>query len=392
MSHVPAGDVTVVGAAKATVDVAVVGGGIIGTAVAWRCAQRGLTVTVVDPDPLRGAWRTAAGMLAPTTELHVTETPLLRLNLDSLARYPDFVAELHDATGADVGYRRCGALVAAWDGADLAALRDLQAVATAHGVEAQLLTGGELREAEPSLAPGLPGGLLAPGDHQVDPRPLHAALVSAGAALGVRRVTGTAAIRVEGERATGVRLDDGTDLAAGHVVLAAGAWSAGVAGVPPGALAPVRPVKGQTLRLSGPPDLQLTRVVRAVVRGSPVYVVPRADGRIVVGASVEEAGFDLRPRAGAVYELLRDAQSVLPELGEATLDEVCVGLRPGSPANVPLIGATGVDGLLHATGHYRNGVLLAPLTADTLSVLIADGTGPDVPAAGAPRIAQEVAR
>jgi glycine oxidase len=165
-------------------------------------------------------------------------------------------------------------------------------------------------------------------------------------------------------------------------VLAAGAWSHGVVGLPDGAVPPVRPVRGQTLRLRLPAPSRLARVVRGQVKGVPIYVVPRAAraGTVeyVVGASAEEAGFDQTPRAGAVYELLRDAQSVLPELGEATFAEVCTGFRPGSPDNAPLVGPSGVDGLVLATGHYRNGILLSPVTADGVADLLTTGTLPDV--------------
>jgi glycine oxidase len=359
-------------------DVIIVGAGAIGTAIAWRCAQRGLAVTVVDPEPTRGAWHTAAGMLAPITELHYTETPLLRLGLDSLDRFPDFAAEVSAEAGIDVGFRRCGTLAVAWDSADLAALADLQAFATRLGVGAELLAGRELRRLEPALAPGLPGGLLAAGDHHVDPRQLHAALTAAGERRGVRSVRSAAALQVAAGRMVGVRLADGTVLPGGQVVLAAGSWSGGVDGVPAAVRAPVRPVKGQTLRLRMPTASRLRHVIRGSVHGSPIYVVPRDDGRLVVGATVEDAGFDQRPRAGAVYELLRDAQSVLPELSEAVLEEVCTGLRPGSPDNAPIIGATGPSGLIFATGHYRNGVLLAPVTADGIAALVADGQLPDV--------------
>lgn len=356
-------------------DVVVVGAGIIGTAVAWRCAQRGLSVIVADPDPARGAWRTAAGMLAPVTELHYTETELLRLNLESLARYPAFAAELTELTGLPTGFRECGTLAIAGDAADLAALRDLHAFGQRLGIDAELLTTAELRDLEPALSPGLAGGLLARGDHQVDPRLLHCAVAAAGELSGVRTVGATAHVDVRGERATGVVLDDGARLAAHTVVLAAGAWS-GRAGLPAGLAPPVRPVKGQTLRLrlSGEPVLR--HVVRGAVQGWPIYLVPRDDGRIVVGASAEEVGYDLTPRAGAVYELLRDAQSVLPELGESTLEEVCTGLRPGSPDNAPLIGPSGLAGLVLATGHFRNGILLTPITADAVADLVATGTLP----------------
>jgi glycine oxidase len=358
-------------------DVAVVGGGTIGTAIAWRCAQRGCSVVLVDPVAEDGAWHTAAGMLAPVTELHYTETSLLHLGMESLRRYPAFVAELEAATGLSCRLVTTGTLAAAWDAADLRALHDLQAFATRLGVEARLLTGRELRALEPALAPGLPGGMLVPGDHQVDPRLLHGALVTAAQDAGVHVAAGRAAVRVEGGAAVGVDVA-GQSISAGHVVVAAGAWSGLVPGVPPEAAAPVRPVKGQTLRLRLTGAPRISRVVRAHVKGSPVYLVPRADGEIVIGASSEEAGFDVRPRAGAVYELLRDAQSLLPELGEAVLAEVCTGLRPGSPDNAPVVGPGAVRGLVHASGHHRNGILLTPVTADAVAEYVTTGVLPHV--------------
>jgi glycine oxidase len=345
-------------------DVAIVGAGVIGTAIAWRAAQRGLTVTLVDPDSTRGAWRTAAGMLAPITELHYAESALLRLNMESLGRYAAFTDELTAVTGLPTGFRACGTIQVAWDAADLAALRDLHMFATSLGLASQLLTGTQLRTVEPALAPGLPGGLLADSDHQVDPRLLHAALASAAERAGVRTIR--CAARSIGPRA--VALVNGEILEADQVVVAAGAWSGQLTA------APVRPVKGQTLRLRAVSPTTSGRVVRASVKGSSVYVVPRANGEVVVGASSEEAGFDLSPRAGAVYELLRDAQSVLPELGEAELVEVSTGLRPGTADNAPLLGRATPDGPILATGHYRNGILLTPVTADTIAHLLVTGS------------------
>jgi glycine oxidase len=358
-----------------TADVVVIGGGTIGTATAWRCAQRGLSVTVVDPDPTRGAWHTAAGMLSPVTELHYAEEPLFRLGRASLTRYPAFAEELEQLTGQSIGYWPCGTLSTAWDAADLAAQRDLHAFWHSVGAAAQLLTGRELRALEPALAPGIPGGLLAAEEHQVDPRLLHRALTIAAERTGVHTVRGIAELRCA-DRVTGVRLADGTVISAPTVVNAAGAWAADVAGVPAEAVVPVRPVKGQTLRLRLPPPARLQHVVRGSVRGHPIYLVPRADGQIVVGASVEEVGFDSRPRSGAVYELLRDAQTLLPELGEAEFEQVCTGFRPGSPDNAPIIGPAALPGLVHATGHYRNGILLTPITADAVAGIIADGEQP----------------
>lgn len=356
-----------------TTDVVVAGAGIIGTAIAWRCAQRGLSVVLVDPAPQSGAWHTSAGMLAPISELHYAETELLQLNLDSLRRYPTFCAELSETTGLPTGFRECGTVLVAWDGADLAAIRDLHAFGETLGVDAQLLTGRELRALEPMLAPGLPGGLYAPGDHQVDPRLMHTALLKAAEDAGVEVITAHLRVDVDGGRATGVTLDDGTRLPAAVTVLAAGAWSGQVAGVPPQFAPPVRPVKGQTVRLRLPGGQTLNHVVRGSVKGSPIYIVPRTDGRVVLGASSEEAGFDLNPRAGAVYELLRDAQSVFPELSEAVLEDVSTGLRPGSPDNAPLIGPSGLEGLVVASGHFRNGILLTPVTADVVADLVTTG-------------------
>lgn len=364
-------------------DVVVVGAGIIGAAIAWRCAQHGLRVAVVDPEPGRGAWHTAAGMLAPVTELHYEETPLLRLNLESAGRYGAFAAELTDLTTLPTGYTRSGTLAVAWDAADLAALRDLHDFGRTLGLDATMVTGRELRRLEPALAVGLPGGMLAADDHQVDPRLLHAALLAAGERCGVRLVASTARVRQVADRVVGVELDDGERIDAATTVLAAGAWSAHVQGVPDGARPPVRPVKGQTLRLRTESPV-LDRVVRGSVKGHPIYVVPRASGEVVVGASTEEAGFDVRPRAGAVYELLRDAQALVPELGEAVLVDVSTGLRPGSRDNAPLIGRAPVEGLVVATGHYRNGVLLTPVTADAVAALVTTGVAPDMVAPFSP--------
>ncbi|MFJ8430075.1 glycine oxidase ThiO [Kitasatospora sp. NPDC094019] len=363
-------------------EVLVVGGGIIGLVVAWRAARRGLGVTVLDPAPGGGAAQVAAGMLAPVTELQYGEEPLLRLGTASNARWADFAAELTEASGGlDTGYRQCGTLAVALDSDDREELRELHAFHRRLGLDSQWLTGREARRLEPMLAPGVRGGLHVTDDHQVDGRRLAAALVRACERAGVLlRRAEAAELLVEGDRATGVRLADGTVLAAGRVVLAAGSRSHLLPGLPPGVLPAIRPVKGQVLRLRVPPAYRpfLSRNVRAVVRGGHIYLVPRADGELVIGATTEEQGHDTTVTAGGVYELLRDAHELVPGLTELPLVETGAGLRPGSPDNAPLLGPTALPGLVAATGHYRNGVLLTPVTGDLLAEYLATGDVPEL--------------
>ncbi|MET8723980.1 MULTISPECIES: glycine oxidase ThiO [Streptomyces] len=362
-----------------TSDVLVVGGGIIGLVTAWRAAQRGLATAVVDPAPGGGAAQVAAGMLAAVTELHYGEETLLALNLRSARRYPEFAAELTEASGRDLGYRRCGTLAVALDADDRAHLRELHALQQRCGLESQWLSGRECRRLEPMLAPGVRGGLRVDGDHQIDPRRLAAALLTACERAGVvfHRVWAER-LDVAGGRAAGVTTADGTALTAGRVVLAGGSLSGRLAGVPREVLPPVRPVKGQVLRLTVPQRYApfLSRTVRAVVRGGQVYLVPRENGELVVGATSEELGWDTTVTAGGVYELLRDAHELVPGITELPLTETRAGLRPGSPDNAPLLGPSGLDGLLLATGHHRNGVLLTPVTGDVMGRLLGDGELP----------------
>ncbi|WP_030596308.1 glycine oxidase ThiO [Streptomyces fulvoviolaceus] len=363
-----------------TSDVLIIGGGIIGLVTAWRAAQRGFATAVVDPDPGGGAAQVAAGMLAAVTELHYGEQTLLGLNLASARRYPDFATELTDLTGHDLGYRRCGTLAVALDADDRAHLRELHALQRESGLESEWLSGRECRKLEPMLAPGVRGGLRVDGDHQIDPRRLTAALMAACERAGVvfHRVWAEHLDVVRG-RAAGVTTTDGTALAAGQVVLAAGSLSGRLSGVPDDVLPPVRPVKGQVLRLTVPERYApfLSRTVRAVVRGSQVYLVPRENGELVVGATSEELGWDTTVTAGGVYELLRDAHELVPGITELPLTETRAGLRPGSPDNAPLLGPTELPGLLLATGHFRNGVLLTPVTGDAMAHVLATGELPD---------------
>ncbi|MGW0664938.1 glycine oxidase ThiO [Streptodolium elevatio] len=362
-------------------DAVVIGGGVIGLSIAWRAALRGLSVTVLDPAPGRGASHAAAGMLTPVSELQYGEESLLRLNMASADRYPAFAAELADASGLPSGYRACGTLAVALDADDRAVLKDLHAYQERLGLASTWLTSRECRRLEPMLSPAVSGGLHVEADHQVDNRRLVAALLAACERAGVTLVRArAAALLTDADRATGVRLDDGTELAAGQVVLAAGCWSNAVEGLPPGTLPPVRPVKGEILRLRVPEIFApfLSRNVRGVVKGGSMYLVPREDGELVVGATEHELGYDTEVTAGGVYELLRDAHELVPGITELPLVETHAGLRPGTPDNAPVIGAAELPGLVLATGHYRHGVLLTPVTADAVAELLAEGTVPEV--------------
>jgi glycine oxidase len=314
---------------------AVVGGGVIGLSVAWRAARRGLSVTVVDRGPLGGgASRVAAGMLAPISEADAGEPALLRAGIASAARWPAFAEEL----GLDA-YRRCGTLVVARDADEAEALERERALREQLGLRVERLRGSQARRLEPGLAPGVRAALDVPDDHAVDPRALIEALIAACGEAGVD-------LRPET-----------TDVpAADHTVLATGAWAG----------APVRPVKGQILRLRDPDGPGL---LSRVIRHERFYLVPREDGRYVLGATMEEKGFDTTVTAGGVRELLQEAQLLVPGLDEMELEEASAGLRPGTPDNGPLIGAR-EDGAILATGHHRNGILLAPLTADAVVALL----------------------
>jgi glycine oxidase len=353
-------------------DVIVIGGGRIGTAIAWRVASAGLSVTLVSGERSAAASGVAAGMLAPLTETSFTEEALLRLNLASLQRYEPFVAEVEDVSGLPAGLTRTPTLSVAYDVDDMARLLALKGFLDRLGMPCERLTARDTRRQEPLLSPRVHGGLLVAGDWSCDNRLLWAALVEASRRAGVHEVGGFVhAVTSQSGQVRGVTLADGTELSAGQVVLANGAWAGQVAGVP---RLPVRPVKGQIMRLDPRRLPGPVSTVRALVRGTEVYLVPRQSGReLVVGATVEEKGFDGQVTAGGVYELLRDARTVMPMTSEYTITETSVGWRPGTPDNAPILGGCELAGLAIATGHYRNGVLLTPLTAEVISTLVTTG-------------------
>ncbi|MHB1430604.1 MAG: glycine oxidase ThiO [Streptosporangiaceae bacterium] len=365
-------------------DLLVIGGGMIGLAIAWRSAQRGMTVLLADPRPATGASHAAAGMLTPVAEAAYAERELFELGSRSLAAFGRFAAELTELTGLDVGLRHSGTLAVGYDADDMAMLAEHAVLRESFGVPTRRLTGRECRGLEPMLGPGISGGLLVTDDASVDPRLLAAALLAAIPAAGVVHLPrAVAAIRVTGGRAVGAELDDGTMIEAGSVVLSAG-WSSGaIAGLPPGAAPPLRPVKGQILRLrptaaltGGGTPLLLTRTVRGIVQGSPVYLVPRGDGELVLGATQEELGPDTSVTAGGVWRLLRDARALVPGITEFELAEAIAALRPGTPDNAPVLGPSSLPGLVLATGHFRGGVLLAPVTAEIIADYLETGGMP----------------
>ncbi len=350
----------------APADVVVIGGGAIGLAIAWRACERGLRATVLDRgQPGGGTSRVAAGMVAPIAEARPGEEVLLELGLASARAYPRFVSELAHASGRDdVGYTDCGTLLVARDGDEAEALvRELE-LRTRLRLAVQRLRGSEARRLEPALAPALRLALDVPDDHAIDPRKLTAALTVAVAAAGgeVRAQTPVAAVELDQGRVDAVVLASGERLRTRRAVIAAGVWSPSIAGLAP---VPIRPVKGQILRLHDPagPGL-LTRVIR--VEGG-AYIVPRGDGRYVIGGTMEERGFDTTITAGAVFELLREASELVPGVSELVLDELSAGLRPATPDNCPVIGPADVRGLFWASGHYRNGILLTPITAELVA-------------------------
>ena len=380
-------------ATRLEADVAVIGGGVVGHGIAWEARRSGRSVVLIDEAPGSGASWAAAGMLAPVSELHYQEEGLLELMLESSARWPEFAATL--TTGEDAGYLTTPTLALGADPADRRALMDLRDVQRAHGLEVEPLTIREARSREPLLSPGISCALDIPADHQVDPRKLVRALAAELASQGQEIAgQGTAgqgnaaaqgfAVREQatgllwdGGRVCGVRLAGGGSVRAAETVVANGLAAAQLQNLPEGLHLPLRPVHGDILRLRVPAHLQplLTATVRGMVRGVPVYIVPRQDGTVVIGATQREDGVP-GTSAGGVYQLLRDAQALLPAVAELELLEATARARPGTPDNAPLLGrvpacvpaagrdaGTDVAGLIIATGFFRHGVLLTPAAA-----------------------------
>jgi glycine oxidase len=354
-------------------NVAIIGAGVIGLGIAWRLAMRGVPVAVFDKGACgAGASHAAAGMLAACAEAEPGEEALVTLGRASQARWPAFAAELKQASGVDVGLRPEGTLVIALTSDDQARLSHQLVFQQKLGLPLQWITAAETRRREPHLAGKLAGAVFSPEDTQVDNRKLAAALriAAEAAGAGISEHQAVKTISNDAGRVDGIVLADGRKVAADVVVLAAGAWSRSIEGLAPELRPPVRPIKGQMLALRMDPTAPL---LTHVVWAPGAYLVPRLDGRLLVGATVEEKGYDTSLTAGGILTLLEAAWRVVPAVEELPIDEMWVGHRPGSRDDAPILGTGLIDGLIYATGHHRNGILLTPITADAIAELVFEG-------------------
>lgn len=356
--------------------VAIVGGGVIGLGIGWELARAGCEVVLCERHQAgRGATWAAAGMLSPLIEAQVVESALVKLGLISARLYPEWVEEVERSSGISVGYRAEGALKVALDRDDLAVLQHLFETQRQLGLEVEWLRGAEAREQEPLLSPRVVAAISCAGDHQVDNRRLVEALATAFCRAGgtLREQTPVERVEVEGGRARGVWAA-GEFLPAEVVVLAAGCWSGTMAGIPEGARPPVRPVKGQMLAVRMEEGVQLQKVIWA----PDAYLVPKGNDRLLLGSTSEEKGFDTRLTAGGLFSILRGAWEAVPGIYDLPVLETWAGLRPGSRDNAPILGKTSVEGLILATGHFRKGILLAPVTAREVAALVLSGKTSEV--------------
>jgi glycine oxidase len=348
-------------------DVVVVGGGVVGCAVARRAARDGLRVAVLERAmPGMEASSAAAGMLSPLAEAH-GPGPFVELLLRARAIYPEIAAALHDETGIDVGYIDAGTLYVALHDDDEAELAARFAWQSAAGLAVERLTGPEARREEPALSPEVRSALRFPGDHQVDNRALSRAMWGAAARAGAAFHLGADAVallRGGDGRAAGVLLATGERIDAGAVVIAGGSWAGRLDGLP--RPVPVEPVHGQLLAVESIPP-----IFRHVVDSPRCYLVPRSEGRVIAGATVERTGFRKTVTPRGIVGLLRGALEIAPGLADAAILETWSGLRPGTPDDLPILGPDPeVGGLFYATGHFRNGILLAPLTGELIGDLL----------------------
>ena len=348
--------------------VAIIGGGVIGLSIGWQLAKNNLDVTIYDRNLAgQGASWAAAGMLSPRAEAHIQESHLLQLGLASAELYPEWVEELESDSQISVDYRTHGTLMVAIDRDDQAELEHHYAVQLALDLPVEWLTGAETREIEPYLSPRVTGAVSCKNDFQVNNRLMVQALIQAFEKFGgnLRQQTPVRKIEIRNERAIGIQVQEDF-IEADLIILSAGCWSSQIDGLPDWVRPPVRPVKGQmiALRMASPTTLQ------HVIYAPDAYLAPKSDGRLLIGATCEEQGFDTKITAGGMFELLRGAWEVLPSIYELPIDETWAGLRPGSRDNAPILGKTQIENLIMATGHYRQGILLTPVTCREINALI----------------------
>jgi len=356
----------------------IIGGGVIGLGIGWQLAKAGASVSIYEQaEAGRAASWAAAGMLAPLAEAHTEEPELLKLGSQSLALYPQWVQELEADAGMSIGYRVEGTLIVGLEPDDTHQLRHLHTSQQDLGLDVEWLTGRAAREIEPALSPRVTAAIRCESDHQVDNRLMVKALQRAYQKCGgtLHENNTVESIQIENGIATEIKTQDGAKYTGDVIVLSAGCESAQIQGLPDDIRPPVRPVKGQMLALQMEAGITVKNVIRTVRARYPtsVYLVPRTDGRLIVGATSEEMGFDMRLTAGGVFELLRGAWEAVPGVYELPLLETWTGLRPGSRDNAPILGETPVENLIYATGHYRNGILLTPITAYEIAKLILTG-------------------
>lgn len=359
----------------------IVGAGIIGLAIGWRLARAGRDVLIFDRDRAgRAASRTSAGMLSPLAEVRHEEEALLRLGLKGLERFPDFISELESESGLSVGYRPDGVLLVGVTRDDIEYLRFRYDYQRDLGLPVEWLSGARARAREPQLSPQVGAAVWCPGDHQVDNRlmvnALREAFLKADGSL--MESTPVETIDIAQEQVRGIVAGDRAYQAA-TIILAAGCWSRLIPGLPGAARPPVRPVRGQILRLQMTGDCTLKTIVwyNRAASSTVAYLCPKDGGRLVLGATSEEMGFDDNLTAGGIFELLRAAWEVVPGIYDLPIVESAAGLRPGSRDDAPILGKTPIQGLIMATGHYRKGVLLAPVTAYSIAELVLTGNTPE---------------
>jgi glycine oxidase len=349
--------------------IGIIGGGIVGLACGWQLVKKGFHVEILEKEKeFKGAAWVSAGMLAPQAELGFEEFDYFSLCMKSLDMYPSFLTELEKDSGIHVPLKKCGTLMAAFDRDQTERLKRIKDFRLKVNMPGKWLTGSEAKELEPLLSPKCTCGLLFEEDAEVDNRKLLEALKQAFINLGGKLYEEhtVESVNIVNGKAESLHFH-GIDAKYDKILIAAGSWLPKIKGLEFLADCFIKPVKGQIISLKASPEFDLKYAVRA----NDVYIVSKSDGRIIIGASVEDFGYDRTITAGAVYTLLENAWEAIPGIYELEMLGVEAGLRPGSMDNQPMLGETGIENLFIAGGHYRSGVLLAPITAYNMANIVA---------------------